>query len=49
MGNYNRFLILDDSFLNSTYIQMFVLGKYNESLFEPVIMDPMVWIYKLKI
>ncbi len=49
MGSYGKFLLVDDKMLNSTYIQMFVLGKYDETLFEPVISDPWVRVYKLKI
>ena len=33
---FNRFLILDDEFLNSYFIQMYVLENYDKNLFEPV-------------
>jgi dolichyl-diphosphooligosaccharide--protein glycosyltransferase/undecaprenyl-diphosphooligosaccharide--protein glycosyltransferase len=49
MKNYNQFLVVDADMYNSTYIQMFVLENYNKELFEPVIMNPLVKIYKLKI
>jgi dolichyl-diphosphooligosaccharide--protein glycosyltransferase/undecaprenyl-diphosphooligosaccharide--protein glycosyltransferase len=49
MASYNRFLVVDDFYLDSTYIQMFVFERYNKNLFEPVILDPMTKIYKLKI
>lgn len=49
MKNYNQFLVLDTKSYNSLYIQLFVLENYNESLFEPVIFDPLAKIYKLKI
>ncbi|MDD5385932.1 MAG: STT3 domain-containing protein [Sulfuricurvum sp.] len=49
MASYGRFLVLDDFYLNSTYIQMFVFDHYNSALFEPVLRDPMTKIYKLKI
>ncbi len=49
MPNYGRFMVLDDFYLNSTYIQMFVFEHYDKDLFEPVILDPMTKIYKLKI
>ena len=49
MASYRRFLILDDRMLNSNYIQMFVFGKYDHALFEPVEMTPFVKIYKVKI
>ncbi len=49
MASYNRFLVVDDFCLNSTYLQMFVFEHYDKNLFEPVILDPMTKIYKLKI
>lgn len=49
MGSYGRFLILDDFYLNSSYIQMFVFEQYDPKLFEPVILDPLSKIYKLKV
>ena len=49
MASYGRFLVVDDFYLNSTYIQMFVFEHYDKNLFEPVALDPMTKIYKLKI
>jgi len=49
MESYQRFLVLDTEYLNSTYIQMYVFDNYDKELFEPVILDPLVKIYKLKI
>ncbi len=49
MASYNRFLVLDESLLNSTYVQLFVFENYDKSLFEPVTMDPMAKVYRLKI
>lgn len=49
MPNYGRFLVLDDSYLNSTYIQMFVFEQYDKKLFEPVELSPLSKIYKLKV
>jgi len=49
MKSSNRFIILDDKMLNSTYIQLFVLENYDSSLYKPVIMTPLVKIYKLQI
>lgn len=49
MPEYGRFLLLDDTVLNSTFIQMFVFENYDPELFEPVVMSPFVKIYKLKI
>lgn len=49
MKNYNQFLVLDEKMYNSTYIQLFVLENYDKNLFEPVILDPLAKIFKLKI
>lgn len=49
MASYGQFLIVDDYYFNSTYIQMFVLEQYDRNLFQPVILSPMTKIYKLKI
>ncbi len=49
MRDYGRFLILDSNSFESTYIQLFVLENYDKNLFEPVEINPMVKIYKLKI
>ncbi|BCD67752.1 STT3 domain-containing protein [Nitratiruptor sp. YY09-18] len=43
-----KIVILDNSLFESTYIQMFFFDNYESNLFEPVIIDPMVKIYKLK-
>ena len=49
LESYQRFLILDNEYLNSTFIQMYVFENYDKTLFEPVILDPLVKIYKLKV
>ncbi|MEA3315765.1 MAG: peptide-binding protein, partial [Campylobacterota bacterium] len=49
MKNYNKFLVLDNKTFKSTFIQMFVLENYDKKLFEPVILNPLTKIYKLKI
>lgn len=49
MKNYKQFLVLDSRMYNSTYVQLFVLENYNKNLFEPVILNPLSKIYKLKI
>jgi len=49
MKNYNQFLILDNKMYNSLFIQMFVLENYDKSLFEPVILEPLAKVYRLKI
>jgi len=48
MQNYNQFLVLDDRMLNSTYIQLFVLENYDKDLYEPIIMTPLVKVFRLK-
>ncbi|MEN8147891.1 MAG: STT3 domain-containing protein [Campylobacterota bacterium] len=49
LESYQRFLVLDNEYLNSTFIQMYIFENYDRELFEPVILDPLVKIYKLKI
>ena len=49
MKNYNQFLILDKKMYDSLFIQMFVLENYDRTLFEPVILNPLAKVYKLKI
>jgi len=48
MKNYNTILVLDDKMYNSVFIQLFVFENYDRELFEPVILNPLVKIYKLK-
>jgi len=48
MSNYNTFLLLDNKMYDSLYIQLMVLENYDKTLFEPVILNPNVKIYKLK-
>jgi len=48
MKSYGQFLIMDTQTFNSMYIQMFVLEKYDKSLFELVVSSPYSKIYKLK-
>jgi dolichyl-diphosphooligosaccharide--protein glycosyltransferase/undecaprenyl-diphosphooligosaccharide--protein glycosyltransferase len=47
MSNYRQFLVIDNNTYNSTYFQLFVLQKYNKKLFTPVILNPLVKVYKL--
>jgi len=44
----NKVLIVSKEYFNSTYVQMFFLQNYDKELFEPVILNPFVKIYKLK-
>jgi dolichyl-diphosphooligosaccharide--protein glycosyltransferase/undecaprenyl-diphosphooligosaccharide--protein glycosyltransferase len=48
MKSYGKFIVMDTETFKSTYIQMFVLGKYDKDLFELVISSPYSRIYKLK-
>ena len=48
LTNYGEALILDDYYYNSSFVQMFVFDNYNKKLFEPVILNPMLKIYKVK-
>ena len=49
MKSYNRFIVMDIETFKSTYVQMFILGKYDKSLYELVIASPYTRIYKLRI
>jgi dolichyl-diphosphooligosaccharide--protein glycosyltransferase/undecaprenyl-diphosphooligosaccharide--protein glycosyltransferase len=49
MKSYNIFLLLDESMYNSLFVQLFVLGNYNEDLFELVESSPWAKIYRLKL
>lgn len=49
LPNYGTALLMDEYFLNSNYIQMFLFDRYDSDLFEPVVKSPLVKIYKLKI
>lgn len=49
MKSYGRFIVMDSETFNSTYVQMFMLEKYDKDLFELVISSPYSKIYKLKI
>lgn len=43
-----RFIILDKTAFNSTFVQLFVLENYDKELFEPVILSPVAKIYRQK-
>lgn len=49
MSNYSTFLVLDEKTYNSLFIRLMVLEEYDRTLFEEVILNPHVKIYKLKI
>jgi len=48
MKSYGQFIIMDLKTFNSTYVQMFMLEKYDKNLFELVISSPYSKIYKFK-
>ena len=49
MANYRQFLVVDEDVYNSLYFKLFVLEEVDETLFEKVILTPLVKVYKLKI
>ena len=49
MQSYGQFIVMDTETFNSTYVQMFMLEKYDKNLFELVVSSPYSKIYKLKI
>jgi len=49
MQSYRTFVIMDMETFQSTYVQMFMLGKYDKNLFELVVSSPYSRIYRLKI
>ena len=48
MQSYGTFVVMDIKTFNSTYVQMFMLGKYDKNLFELVVSSPYTKIYKLQ-
>ena len=48
MKSYNTFIVMDVETFNSMYVQMFILEKYDNNLFELVVSSPYSKIYKLK-
>lgn len=48
MQSYGQFIVMDTETFNSTYVQMFMLEKYDNNLFELVVSSPYSKIYKLK-
>ncbi len=48
LQSYGTFLIVDEKFYNSLFIQMFIFENYDKDLFEPVIMSPYAKVYRLK-
>ena len=48
LQNYGEAFILDDYYYNSVFVQMFIFENYDKNLFEPVILNPLMKIYKIK-
>jgi dolichyl-diphosphooligosaccharide--protein glycosyltransferase/undecaprenyl-diphosphooligosaccharide--protein glycosyltransferase len=48
MQSYGQFVVMDTETFNSTYVQMFMLEKYDSNLFELVVSSPYSKIYRLK-
>jgi len=48
MKNYNQIVVMDMQTYKSTYVQMFLLGKYDKELFELVVSSPYSKIYRVK-
>jgi dolichyl-diphosphooligosaccharide--protein glycosyltransferase/undecaprenyl-diphosphooligosaccharide--protein glycosyltransferase len=48
LKSYNKVIVMDRDTYNSTYVQMFMLGKYDKNLFKLVISSPYSKIYKVK-
>ena len=48
MRDYNTIVMMDNQTFNSTYVQMFMLERYDSKLFELVISSPYSKIYRLK-
>jgi len=48
LKSYGQFVVMDVETFNSTYVQMFILEKYDKNLFELVVSSPYSKIYKLK-
>ncbi len=48
MRSYNQMIVMDTKTYNSIYVQMFILGKYDKSLFELVVSSPYSKIYRVK-
>jgi len=48
LQSYNKVIIMDRETYNSTYVQMFMLGKYDKNLFELVVSSAYSKIYKVK-
>jgi undecaprenyl-diphosphooligosaccharide--protein glycosyltransferase len=48
LERYRQFVILDNLTLQSMYVQMGLLGRYDSRFFEPVLQSPYTQIYRFK-
>jgi dolichyl-diphosphooligosaccharide--protein glycosyltransferase/undecaprenyl-diphosphooligosaccharide--protein glycosyltransferase len=48
LRSYNIFVLTDMRTFKSTYVQMFMLGRYDKRYFEPVVVSPYTRIYRVK-
>lgn len=48
LKSYNQLIVMDPETYNSAYVQMFMLGNYDKSLFDLVVSSPYTKIYKIK-
>jgi len=48
LKNYGAFVVMDEKIYNSVYIKLFLFEEYDASIFEQVIISPLMKIYKLK-
>jgi len=48
MKSFGKFIVMDIETFHSMYVQMYILGKYDKTLFERVVSSPYSKIYKLK-
>ena len=48
LQSYGQIVVMDKKTYNSTYVQMFMLGKYDKELFELLVSSPYSRIYKVK-
>ena len=49
MRDYNRIILADNVLSNSVFVKLFVTEEFDPQYFEPIEMNPVMKIYKLKI
>ncbi len=48
LKSYGRVVLADEKTYHSLFVQMFMLGRYDKTLFEPVVLSPYTRIYRIK-